>query len=309
MVGDDRGQLILVGAIAIALVLLGLVLIVNTALFTQVVGSEGTVETAKDGGLTGQEIGDAIGDVVATENRAHESVGTIESDVDTTVSDHLQPAFANRTFESGGSVISVDYLAETRTGATTAQDAAGPYTDASNDPNWDPIATGEASEIEAIFLTIHTDDSSLSSPFEMTVDGASGSMDVQITDVGSGNVEVEIDGPATTTTCTVSPTDDTVRIDVTAGRVYEDGSCTFDSFERLDGPMTVEFDDGDEVEGTYEIVSEDPLLAFPGPDPRFDSSDDTPTRSEVVLAFEYEFTYDSTVATVDSVSREVEVYD
>jgi hypothetical protein len=307
MVADDRGQLILVGAIAIALVLLGLVLIVNTALFTQVVGSEGTVETAKDGGLSGQEIGDAIGDVVATENRAHDSVSTIDSDVETTVSDDLQPTFANRTFESGGSVISVDYLGETTTGTRTAQDRGGTFEAADGTDGWHPIQPTESARVESAFLTIYTNDSSLSNPFEMEVTSGATTMTIELSDAGSGQVQIDVSGPSSTT-CTVSPTANTIRIDVTDGRVYEDGSCTFDTFERLSSPDTVYFDNGDEVEGTYEIVSEDPSLSFGGF--RFDStSDDTPTRTEAVLAFEYEFTYDSSAATVDSVSREVEVYD
>src|SRR6056297_1851309 len=102
MVGTDRGQLILVGAVAIALVLLGLVLVVNTALFTQVVGSEGTVETATDAGVSGHELGESIAAIARSENRHNTSVDDINSAIDGEVTGHLQPLVQRRSVESSG---------------------------------------------------------------------------------------------------------------------------------------------------------------------------------------------------------------
>jgi len=137
MVNRDRGQLILVGAIAIALILLGLVLIVNTALFTQIVGSEGTVQSAKEGSVSGHEIGNSIGAVVAQKNLHEDDVSDINSEVYDTVNDDLRPALAKRSIEQSGSFVDARYVDSTEDGRVFNQSS----TDLVGD--WQPVTDGD----------------------------------------------------------------------------------------------------------------------------------------------------------------------
>lgn len=310
MVRRDRGQLILVGAIAIALVLLGLVLIVNTALFTQVVGSEGTVGTAKSGGVTGQEVGDGLASVVADEN-SQVVPGTPYSTIDgevTAESADLESALANRSVEAGGAFVSLEYLDHSVQGSSISQDAVGTFEAANGNSNWFVISDTNRTEVGGFSMVIHTDQSSLSSNFEMQIEGSGGdSSRLTVAPNGSG-VDVLIDGPPDVSCFDVRPTNGTIHIDVSSSRVYEDGQCQFDAFASLEPGYSIEFLNADQVNGTYELATPSTSL-LGNADPRFSSDADDPTQTPAVWAFKYSYVYDTPAATFNSTSREVEVYD
>lgn len=288
MVSDERGQLILVGAIAIALVLLGMVLIVNTALFTQIVGSEGTVESAKEGGVSGQEIGHAIGVVIAEENRNGGGIGP-PSDLD-----DLERALVKRSLESSGSFVSLDYVSDRENGTYIEQSSDGPLTDTDGDDDWSPVSDGDVGEF---LLTLDTDDS-LSDTFYITADPSnSSSRTLSVRVVGSDEIEISDAGASGCSTVGVS--DNSVTIDVRHGVVYGNTSCQFELFEGAQEPYEVAFDGGENMDATYSIATNQ-TSSF---------GSDHPGGDQIIWSFEYEFTYDSTDATVESESRVIDVYD
>lgn len=295
MVTRDRGQLILVGAIAIALILLGLVLIINTALFTQVVGSEGTVESAKEGGVSGQEIGNSIGAVVAEENLREDSYFSIENDVQAAVDDDLEPLLANRSVEGTGSFVSAQYLERTEDGRVIEQTS----TDSVGD--WDPVSDGEVGHFNMTIDTVQSDGGDFDIVVVDSSTGSSETLTVVVNDPG----EISISSTATGTICSNEPvTNDTARIDVRHGTVYENGNCQFDLFPDSEQRYDVSIEDlDDDVRGTYTIVTDDTASTLPG------SPLGSPNESPAVWAFAYEFTYDSPASTFESERREVEVYD
>lgn len=290
MVRSERGQLILVGAIAIALILLGLVLIVNTALFTQVVGSEGTVESAKEGGVSGQEIGDSIGAVVAEENVEEDFVSTIDTDVEGAVENDLESAYAKRTVETSGSFVSMEYIDSEEPGSIIEQDSPAAI------DSWDPVI--QDSDVGEFLLVVNTGPSS------------NGEVEIDVTPDGESmkTLEVEVNGPGTEVDLTgaascsdIRATDGTVRIDLRHGSVYEDRRCQFDLFTNGSENYDVSFRNvGDDVTGTYVIATDDTGISSEPP-----SVDVT----EAVWRFSYEFTYESKDATVTSDRRVIDVYD
>lgn len=287
MVNRDRGQLILVGAIAIALILLGLVLIVNTALFTQVVGSEGTVESAKEGSVSGQEIGDSIGALVAEENRNGPTSVTPPVD-------DLEDALARRSLESSGSFVSLDSVSERESGRFFAQMSDGPLTDTAGNDNWSPVTGGDVGEF---LVTLDTSDSA-SETFDITANSSDATpRTLSVTVVGPD--EIALSGADASGCSAVRVTDDSVTIDVRHGVVYGDNSCQFELFTGTNPPYEVTFDNGDNMDATYSIATSQTSS--------FDPSQ--PTGHEIVWSFEYGFTYESTDATVESDSRVIDVYD
>lgn len=288
MVSRDRGQLILVGAIAIALILLGLVLIVNTALFTQVVGSEGTVESAKEGGVSGQETGDALAAVVAEANR--ENTGSVPSISDTDVERRL----VEQSVEGSGAYVSVSYLSDGKPGTIIRQDSPGAMTNQSGDTGWNAVTGGDVGEF---VITIDTAGSSGGS-FDVTASDATDARILNIS-VNSAGTEVDLSGAGQSGCTDVRATDGTVRIDVQHGTVYEDGRCSFDLFDSLEGPYDVRFDGGSGIQATYWLVT----------DRNLPTSFGSPGYHAAIWSFTYEFTYDTPDATVRSDPREVDVYD
>lgn len=316
MVSDDRGQLILVGAVAIALVLLGLVLVVNTAVFTQVVGSEGTVETTRSGGVAAGELADALATTVAEENRQagpSDNGGSVDNEIEDEIDgteSALGAALRDRSLESRGSFVSLEYDGNEDVGTRIAQEDVGSFADASGDPRWSPVALENRSDIGAFAMVIDTDESDFTSPFDVEVTGASGgSTELTLDEAASGDIELDVTG-STTASCSIEPTNDTVRIDVAAGRVYEDSSCQFDAFRDVEPGYVVEFRGGDAVQGTYELtISDDVSPLFNTVDPRFSTASDDPTLTTAVWSFAYRYEYDTDDATVESDRRVVNVYD
>lgn len=308
MVSDERGQLILVGAVAIALVLLGLVLVVNTALFTQVVGSEGTVETTREGSLAAGQIGRAVAAAVAEENRDGGGISSIESDVDDRVDNDLDPQLRTRSVESGSAFTSVEFEGETVTGSRIHQEDYGTLTDASGSSTWHPLPSSDPGDVGRFVLTINVTTSAGGDTFTVFAEGDSVSPLNRSLDIDVDTSSDEVDLATPETTCSnIEATQGTVRVDITNGRVLEDSSCQFDLFGPPEPPYALTFSQGDEVTGTYELTTDQESgivgLAI------FDSADDQPTRDDAIWAFEYSYEYDTGDATVESDSHEVEVYD
>lgn len=289
MVRSERGQLILVGAIAIALILLGLVLIVNTALFTQVVGSEGTVESAKEGGVSGQEIGNSIAAIVADENREDRNYGDFEPVVQSNVSNDLEPAFAKRTVETSGSFVSLEYLDSEKEGRIIEQDSPAAI------ENWDPVI--QDSDVGEFLLVVNT---GASSDGEVEIDVTPDGEPTKTLGVGVNGPGTEVDLTGSASCSDIQATDGTVRIDLRHGSVYEDGRCQFDLFTNGSENYHVSFRNvGDDITGTYVIATDDTTISGdPG----------TVDVTDAVWRFSYEFTYESTDATVRSQRRVIDVY-
>lgn len=306
MVSDDRGQLILVGAVAIALVILGLVLVVNTALFTQVVGSEGTVETTKDGGLAAEEVGDSIAAVVAAENEraagpASDATSDIDGRVEAEVDDHLEPGFRTRSVETGGSYVSLDYTDVNENGTRVTQDAIRPFTSDTGAGDWAPIPSG--GDVGGFFLTIYTNESAGVLDIVLANSTASRTLELSYNPISD---TVTVDGPDTPAACSgVEPTADTVRVDVSNGRVFEDSACSFDLFGSMRPGYSLEFTSAG-INGTYSFVTDSDLTTT---NPDYGDTSSDPGLSNAIWSFEYASEYDTGGATVESDSRVVDVYD
>ncbi|AGN02659.1 hypothetical protein L593_13600 [Salinarchaeum sp. Harcht-Bsk1] len=305
MVTRDRGQLILVGAVAIALVLLGLVLVVNTALFTQVVGSEGTVETAKDGAISGQEVGEAIASSARSLNDDYgQTASSKNNTLDTNTIPNLEPILQNRSMESGGAFVSVNYDSINESGTFVSQNQSSGFTSVAGNPTWQPIPLGQEGDIGGFLMTIDYAASGTGDPFTVYVDSVGGpNRSLTITPESGSEVAIST---STGTTCSDVPvTSNTVRIDVTHGVVFEDHSCQFDLFAGTNPGYVMTFTGGDEVAGTYQFVTDSDLTSYPA----YGAAGSQPTPTEAVWSFEYSFTYDTPGATVESESRVIDVYD
>ena len=80
--GHDRGQLLLISALAIAFILLGVVVVFNSVQYTQTVDSGSSGESMADVPMTEQQLEDGIEDLVRQYNATEMSEGDLEDDID-----------------------------------------------------------------------------------------------------------------------------------------------------------------------------------------------------------------------------------
>ncbi|WP_245852974.1 hypothetical protein [Natrinema ejinorense] len=102
---DDRAQLILIGAIALAFVILGIVVVYNGVLFTETLSSSETSQSASSAAVTEHELNQSVGCLlvwVEAESSAEDE--SLEDLAETNVS-RFDSAYRNATVQSTPAVV------------------------------------------------------------------------------------------------------------------------------------------------------------------------------------------------------------
>ncbi|SDQ47319.1 hypothetical protein [Natronobacterium texcoconense] len=99
---QTRGQLILIGAIALAFIILGVVVVFNGVLYTETISSSSTSQSASNEEVTGLEIEQSVGCLLAMEQN-----GTLEDDFDAEI-DRLRNSYRNLTAQSTPAVADIE---------------------------------------------------------------------------------------------------------------------------------------------------------------------------------------------------------
>ncbi|OIB57073.1 hypothetical protein [Natrialba sp. SSL1] len=218
----DRGQVILIGAIALAFIILGIVVVFNGVLYTETISSSATSQSAADAAVTQHELEKSIAGIVHRSN-----IGTFDGDYDDHV-DTLSGKHQQVTANSGPVITGIDL--DSAEGRATS--SVGEPIEDFDDLNNRNLSDG-ADDIQVghFILEVEPDSSG-----ELTVESPESA--VTISD-GEGIVGSEL-----------------TRIDLVAGTVngvpHPDVPRVFDPGESYD-EVIVEYDD--EIEGTYEIVT------------------------------------------------------
>ncbi|ELY87604.1 hypothetical protein C483_16933 [Natrialba hulunbeirensis JCM 10989] len=72
----DRGQVILIGAIALAFIILGIVVVFNGVLYTETISSSATSQSAADAAVTQHELEKGVAGIIHRQNMDGETYGT-----------------------------------------------------------------------------------------------------------------------------------------------------------------------------------------------------------------------------------------
>lgn len=288
---DDRGQLILIGAIAIALIIVGVVLVVNTALFTEVVGSEGTVETAKESGVAAEELSGSVSALVHQENvePGTDAPDTVDTDVDT----DLEPRLVNSSLDSRGAFVSVDFTGVNESGTHVYQDTTDPIDDGAGGD----VVIPDTGDTDVGYLRMVIDTGAANGQMDVVVNGTSSNEELHID--ASASDRVTFDSTAEPGDCTVEATDGNVSVDVRSGVTYGE-ECHFELFDAVDGPYRIEFQGGDDVHGQYYVVVRESTTTVL---PCIVSDCDT-----AVWSYDLQYSYDTGDVRSEG-EREVAVYD
>ncbi len=295
MTRHDRGQLILVGAVLIAFVVLGLAVAIDTAVFTQTTGTQGTSAAITDGAATVDHFVAAIGTTIQGVNEAERHDTITESDLAPAVETTADQARYTVAERAGATLVMTDMTIATH-GARVSQTTASELTDSDGTASWSPI-DGTAAGPDTINAIGATRLTLTDGELRVTVANETASQEIIIT---TDSIQ-RPDG----STCSVTSTD-RVLVDLAAGTVSP-GDCRFAPFAGVTDPTQLTFvaDDGaTTARGTYEIA----VNGTVSDDSRFTDSPEDPSLSAAVWAITVSYQYTVEEVTYNATAREVPVY-
>mgnify|MGYP000153299187 CR=1 FL=1 len=313
----ETAQIVLVGAVAMAFIIVGLVVVANTVLYSESVGSEGSLSSADE---TAEFQGIARDSAASTVYRVNErndfsTNGAGQDALDDAVRNNivnLSNLLATEYGQEYGVFVDIEPdLANSEYGARIEQDTETFFnnSDGAGD-TWNPVdSSTTVAEFEASFnVSEMSPPSLLSDPFRMRLEGSGGDVRFltfynQSGDLAIDSANSRISLGSITPDCTVS-TGEFVLVDISNGSV-PGTDCTFDSLDSLEGPYTVEFEDGDAAVGTYSFVVENYAV---GDQSKYaNAGGGQPYSSTVYWSIAADITYEGTEVGYE-LSRDIPIY-
>lgn len=255
---SDRGQMIVMAGLVVAFVLVGLVLLLNTVLFTENLGTRGEepgVDRARD---YQDAVNRTVPEIMAEE---HAREYTTDGKAITQISDTVNMTSAlisHRQTKRFGSTSEI-YVKDARSGKGLKQSTMRNFTagDGTAESDW---TLAETRGVRDFTMTVDSDglldeSLSLSYLFHIEVVGASGGSweYVLADDAGSVELTAYYNGNHVAT-CTSDR--QIARINWMEGTINgKDCGITF--AEGLNKPYTIRFENGDAARGTYSLIVSD----------------------------------------------------
>jgi len=295
---SDRGQLLLVTALTLAVMLVTVALLLNTAIFTENVA---TRDTTADGSeaieLRGEAV-DAVGGVIETENR----VGSGDPDNVEAAVDAMGPLVDRERARHGTvATLRVNESAPTTPGSLLRwNESGGPRAFDDHGSNWtfvDDLDNARGVRVEIDPSTLNATNAASSDDDAMGVrfiNDTSDNVTFYLYEDGSTlSIAEAVDGGTPTRQCSIEH-NGTTAVDFTASQLSTNGSAT-DCFRGLwppDSPDEIEFVNVGDEEGTAEATVES------GTTPIGDVDDDS-----AVYAATVDITYQSQDLTFETTVR------
>ncbi|MFW5924073.1 MAG: DUF7261 family protein [archaeon] len=312
--GRSRGQVILVAALGIAVTLVALALITNTAIYTENLATRDTVN-GQTAVAFQQSVESGASGLLALANRYNATDhSTIQSQFDSDVA-----ALRNGTESSSaryGDLESVSVVNATN-GSRIAQNASRNFTDASGAENW-TLAT-DVEQTRRFQMNVSTSELSATDPFTVTVSNGSAQWTAEIAQDDADTANVTVDDGDNTTSCTVDTSDTgSVVVDLTEGTAGGDDCDTPLFASSVSGQYDISFDNSTNVTGRYVLFVDrtpDAIEADLADDPYVAPADDGPTLQPAlydatlhVSVRQPELRYETNVTVAPTKSPEGEVY-
>lgn len=243
-----RGQLLLVGAFGLAVLLLVLAGVLNAVTYTESLATrEGELHGGRDVTAFQEEANRTARDLVGRVN-ADESTGvtTKERTVERGLEDWGDATARHHAVDATDASVSVLTV---RGGDRITQESAGSFVSADGADNW-TLATSvsETRDFRMVLDrgSLASDRCENASCFELVANGSSGAWRLAV-----NRTTVTVDGPGSAGTCAVDS--DPVRINVTAGTVGGE-ECAPLAFAEDLGDYRIEYRNGSHAAGTYRLT-------------------------------------------------------
>ncbi|AFK18881.1 hypothetical protein E6P09_08855 [Haloferax mediterranei ATCC 33500] len=302
--GDDRGQLMLVSALAIAVLLVGLALTLNTAIYTENLATR-TTDTNLDGAVNhGGAVEMGAGELLDEVNRDGGSYSSLTDAFDLALGNWSDTA-ATLTAVRGAvtNASRTDRVDGTR---ISQSDSTRDFTDRSGSGDW-TLATDVG--VRGVRFNVSRDSlaTSSGSAFELVLDDGSAQVETEVyRDSTHVFVTVE-DASGSRSTCSVAAdSGDYVRLDVPAGELNGTACDPLDTVQTdLSGKTTVTYRSSTQAEGTYELfVNKTNSTVFDAAKYEPADSGSSPVAEEALYAVNVSYVYQTGETYV---SREVRV--
>lgn len=250
----ERGQLILVGALVMALLIVGMTIIVNTVLFVENTPTDQSTTELRQVSQTEGELREAARLTTfrvnhRTRNRTEsELAGSVERNVRNLTQGLDQQYLATRS-------LSVEItILETENGTRVVQSGDSEFTRPSTgDTDWDPVTT--PARIGWFTLNLNSTNSQ-SKPFEIEVSNSTtGDVTYNITRTNDSAYRIKSDvssGGDADVTCITR--ENRLVLDMRLGQSPTDRSCAFNGTIEIGNASAVQFRDSHRAFGKYAIV-------------------------------------------------------
>lgn len=298
----DRGQLLLVGALTLAVTLVALAVLLNAAIYTGNVatrdagpGSDEAIEFKLEASVM---VHSTMNDLNAREN---ESYANLRQNFTATVSDWET---AMRTHSSSSlAAATVENFSDPTSGTTVRQQEPRNFTSANRGANWtvandstvrafrmnisqdslaspDDIVNGFVGDDSPTYYSVEFDDNTTSYTAQVRATNGSEAI-VRVLDSSGSQVESD---------CQVTPDDDWLWINITSAHVGgEDCPALEQLFDGLGDRYTISYANSENVNGTYSLVVDRPLDQLE----TGAATDGTPTATQALYSAEFRLTYRS----------------
>ncbi|MFC6724263.1 hypothetical protein ACFQE1_07725 [Halobium palmae] len=248
---QDRAQLMLIGAVALAFVILGFVTVFNAL----VVDAGGSSAVGADVG-GGEEFNHEVRRDVRTltirvdHGRIYADENRLTKDLNHATAEYSR-VLAETHAATGPVATNVSYDGIRTPGTRVVQNETQPLGATT------PVTNGR---VGWFVLLLDTTTLDASESFDVTVDGDSAGEDITYSfsdRAESDGVYVNVTGASGTTTSTVChPANDEMLVDLVRGSSYT-SDCEFGGIDTVDGPVSVTFSGDIDTEGEYDIVTDD----------------------------------------------------
>jgi len=261
--GDDRGQLILVGAVVLAVTFIGLAIVVNSAIFSENLATRGDVPGSGEALDYRYEVEQGVGEIVETVN-ANESkdLSQIENSIESSVENISSQAGFQQA--RSGRVLSLSYNGRER-GKRIVQNDSGPLSE-----NSTKILASSVTKTRNVHLnfTDNISSATITGDFELIVQDSSGTSfwNMTVDASGDNSLTVEVNDTGVVTgpeTCEFES--DTPSIDITGASIdgercqalVRNGTGEPLWFAAGISGYEIRFETGDQYNGTYSMIVDD----------------------------------------------------
>lgn len=280
----ERAQLMLVGAVTIAVLLVGLVIVFNSALFTETVDQESAVQTGDDAVVFMSQTERDLRSLALRVNhgRQYPDDAAVNSSMEENVT-RFDRILSESYAGASATYVNLTYRPEDSVnGRRLVQEDDGDFTrPGAPVATWSPVVAPRT-DVGWLLLNLNTSELSVTENFTVRLENDTGEFyEATLTRNDTGYVEVMVNvsaNHATNETIRCRPAQGRLLVDVMYGEVHPNGCVPATSGGQfngtdayLDPPYRVTFEDGDRAAGRYEIVVREETSA----NANFDSCPDT----------------------------------
>ena len=250
----DRAQLILVGAIVLAVAIVGLVVVLNTVLFTENVSNRVALESAGDAAELRETVRDDLPGLVrgANRNGTHATPAAARTAVNETVRRYGSLLAVSTGNRRPASVVVGVADRPSVSKAVVDSDSSRELTARSGASDWTVAADAT---VQHYRLTVDAAELAATDANAFRVNVSSGGSFWTLRLHRNGTA-VDVDRAGTGVSgldCTVSPTDGNVTLDLSNGMVA-DGACSVPFAEGVSAPYAISYRNATNATGTYLLV-------------------------------------------------------